>query len=378
MKNVEELVFEGFTRRFAERYINTIKQDNDNAAFNSDIREWAHTNGFFAECASVYDFANYSMNDYLNDYEYYRLFPLNAWQKIWVNDKLTLKYMLADTPYGAVMPKYYYYMSEDGLKDLLDNPYRQWNFEEEQYEMFIHLLKDVGEMACKPCNGAAGKGFFKLSYYGKDFCYNEKIISENELGCLIKENVNYLFTEYIHPVGELQSVDERIHTLRIVTANESGNKPVIIGGYLRFSNGMSEGANYLVCENKDDFNIFCDVDFDSGEWGGNCKAKKVFLNHIEDINVHPTSKVELHGEIDKIDEIKKIVFGIAERFSCLEYLGFDLGITEDGVKLMEINTHPGIKYMQIFHPLLQEGDSKEYFTSKIRELDEKLDNEKRG
>ena len=31
----------------------------------------------------------------------------------------------------------------------------------------------------------------------------------------------------------------------------------------------------------------------------------------------------------------------------LSYLGFDIGITEDGPKLMEINSHSGVHYLQM-------------------------------
>ena len=75
-----------------------------------------------AESVAAYGLRENKIADYLSDYDYYRIWPLNSWNRIWINDKLTLKYMLADTEYSDFMPKYYYYMTPKGLKKLLDAP----------------------------------------------------------------------------------------------------------------------------------------------------------------------------------------------------------------------------------------------------------------
>ena len=49
----------------------------------------------------------------------------------------------------------------------------------------------------------------------------------------------------------------------------------------------------------------------------------------------------------------------------LEFIGFDFGITDNGIKLMEVNTHPGIKYMQVFKSLYDNKIVKDYFMKKL-------------
>ena len=58
---------------------------------------------------------------------------------------------------------------------------------------------------------------------------------------------------------------------------------------------------------------------------------------------------------------------ISKRFFNVELMGFDIGITQNGIKIMEINTHPGIKYMQVYEPLLENEINKMYFETKIKE-----------
>lgn len=61
--------------------------------------------------------------------------------------------------------------------------------------------------------------------------------------------------------------------------------------------------------------------------------------------------------------------GVAKRFNTIEYMGFDIGITENGFKCMEINSHPGIGYMQLYKSLLADEFTEKYFKKKIKQID---------
>ena len=137
---IEDLLNDGFSRKFAGYYLNAVGNENNNSSFNREYAEWAHKHGFLAECAYSYGLNDNNVNDYLSDYDYYKIWPLNGWTRIWVNDKLTLKMMLAGSEYGDIMPKYYYYSTPSGLKALVDNPYQGGKVEE-----FLQLLADVKE-----------------------------------------------------------------------------------------------------------------------------------------------------------------------------------------------------------------------------------------
>lgn len=94
--------------------------------------------------ASLYDINDINYMNFLSEYDYYR---------IWINDKLTLKYMLDGTEYSGIMPKYYYYTSMDGLRTLVDNPYKNDIADTEQFikvenlhvnlVMVLHLLDSL-------------------------------------------------------------------------------------------------------------------------------------------------------------------------------------------------------------------------------------------
>lgn len=367
---LETMLQEGYTRRFAKRYLTQLGKENEMSCFDTEYRRWAHEYGFYVENASSYPLSPENIDYYLSDYDYYKVWPLNNWTRIWINDKLTIKYLLADSPYGDIMPKYYFYTTKDSLVSLIDTGSKEGSIDN-----FVNVLKEVGEFACKPCNGTTAIGFFKLSYSEGCYFFNDNIITIDEIKDIISKHPNYIFTEYLRPDPYFKKISDQIHTLRIVTLNERGNTPIIVGGYLRFPTRYNGKANYTVLDGDDvtRYNLFIDLDINNGHF---YNAKRTFINRTEPTLRHPDSNELLDGYIPNWQDVKEQILGIAQRFNTLEWLGFDIGITENGIKCMEVNSHPGIKYMQIFKPLYDNEILAEYFERKLCEIDNMTENEK--
>ena len=353
---------EGWTEKMRRWYMDTIKKESDEKCFDKEYMEWAHQRGFYAESACSYQLNTQNIGEYLSDHDYLKVWPLNGWTRIWVNDKLTLKYILANTEFDQLMPRYYYYSTPSGLKSLVDNPYS-----EATDQNFLRLLSEIGDFACKPCNGTTAIGFVRLSFKDGQYYMNSEPVQDSEVLRFVHSHPNYVFTEYLRPSKHFARYSPLIHTLRLVTLNYGG-KPKLIGGYLRLPCHYTGEANYTIPDgtNTNGFNVFVDINTMTGEYGN---AKKTFINRVEPCEVHPDSGEKISGIIDNFEELKRTVLSVADRFNTLDWLGFDIGITENGFKCMEINTHPGIKYMQIFKPLLKDETLKAFFYAKLQEID---------
>ena len=360
--NIEVMLQEGYTERFAKCYLTQVEKESTMSCYNQEYALWAHDHGFYAESACSYGLNDNNFANYLTDYDYYKVWPLNGWTRIWINDKLTLKQLWDGSEFGELMPKYYFYTAQHGLLSLMDNPNKEGSVAN-----FVQTLKKVGTFACKPCNGTTAIGFFALSYREGKFYFNEDEIEECQFEQIITDHPNYIFTEYIRPAQYLKKYSDQIHTLRIVTLNSHGDNPIIAGGYLRFPNKNNGEANYSVLGEKDidRFNLFVELNPETG-WFGN--AKKTFINKVESTSIHPDTGAIIDGYIRNFDKLKQMVLGIAQRFNTLEWMGFDIGVTENGFKCMEINSHPGIKYMQIFHPFFENPLLERYFKSRIEKM----------
>lgn len=364
INDMEQMLREGFTRKFAQFYLDALEQEKKNAQYDDAYLQWAHSRGFLAEHASAYDINEDNYQSFLSDYDFYKCWPLNSWARIWVNDKLTLKHMLSGTEFEYLLPRYYYYSMPNGLRPSLDNHLSN----PQSLDTFILLLKAEKDLACKPNNDTMSKGFCHMEYKDGSFYINGDVVTEADIRTFVAEHPNYVFQEYIRPCDELCTISPLIHTLRILVINEHGVDPRIVRSYIRFPSRWSGEANYVMLDGKipEAYALYAQVDVDSGEWGN---AQLIYANRKEQAATHPDTNAPLHGKIVDFDKLKKIVTAIAERFNTCEYLGFDFGITDKGFKMMEINTHPEIAGFQYFESMYATPYIKEYFTQKLAQLE---------
>jgi hypothetical protein len=155
----------------------------------------------------------------------------------------------------------------------------------------------------------------------------------------------------------MASISDYVPSIRLVVINENGDHPEIIGGYVRFKQPIGPVSD----------DIICNLDVQTGYYNG---GYSIFADHKEKVDYHPLSHQRLEGQLENFETLLDIVRSMGRYISCLEYLGYDFAYTDEGYKLMEINTHPSIRLLQIFHPLLFEGRTKEYFEKKIRSMND--------
>lgn len=364
--NLQDLLNDGFSKKFATYYLNIRESELKNSVFEKDFVEWSYANGFTAESASIIGITDQNKHLYLTDYDYYKSWPLNSWSRIWINDKLTLKYALSCGKFDKYMPKYYFYTTNTCIKNLMDN---------DEKNDFLSTLKQVGIFACKPCNGTQSAGFYKLSYENGNFFINNKISTEKEIEDFINSHSNYVFTEYLEPSEQFEKYGKTIHTLRVIVLNTNGNNPKIVGGYLRLPCEESICSNYILHDgtNNDKYNLWVSVNFETGEYGDGVIT---YPNKSIKVDSHPSTGENLSGKIENFQEVINASLNISKWFSNLEWIGFDFGITTNGIKIMEINSHPGINIPQIYQPFYEDKDVKMYFESKLKSIDMLSENDK--
>lgn len=360
---IDGMLRAGFSKKMADYLHGLWKQEKESGLWAEEDLEWAHARGFLAESAVAYNLKEAEhIEDYLSDYEYYRIWPLNSWERIWINDKLTLKYMLAGTKYDRYMPKYFYYKTEDRLMPLMDCPEDCRHSSADAVALLVEREKKV---ACKPCNGALSVGFFELSYENETFYINGEACGKEELKSFVEKHPNYIYTEYFVPSTQLGGVFPLIHTIRVLAIKDGEEKSKIAGGYLRFGTKDSGHANYMNSNSATVFAYDVKIDTESGRFS---EGKAVYIDRIEDMPYHPDTNVLVEGTIDLWEEARDMVIGITEYLGLCEYMGFDICFTNKGVKIMEINSHSGIKHLQMRKPLLEEEWCRTYFTKKIEAL----------
>ncbi len=158
----ELLIAEGMDRKWSKMFVRKLSDDEEFFSVDAETKKWALKRGFYPGRVQLYGLTEENYKNYLPDYSYFMIHPVNHHFRIWVNDKLTLKYILNSCGCEDAMPEYYVYVENNGnysyLMDVPTDIKRDKDF-------IRNLLKQKKILAIKPNSGTSGgRGFMKVEH----------------------------------------------------------------------------------------------------------------------------------------------------------------------------------------------------------------------
>ncbi|KKE79859.1 hypothetical protein WH51_05110 [Bacilli bacterium VT-13-104] len=339
----------GYSSYISSILIDKVLDDyKNNKGIDLRNKIWAYRKGFLSKNALIYNLNEENIDEYLQDFAYYKLHPINGKFSKLIDDKITLKYVL--NKYNNYLPEYYYKIEDKKFIPIFEGLYFN-----DSYDGFINLLKEKNILALKLINGSLGKGFYKITLLSNDLVLiNEKKCNFNELENFLRGLNGYIVTEYIrqhYMLNEINSIS--LNTLRLMVIKIDG-KSKIKRGFLRFGTEKTG-----VVDNASQGGVFAYVDTVSGEFRD---AKKKKGDLIENCSVHPDSRIEINGEIPNYKTIISKLHEISDFLSEIIYFGYDIAITEDSFKIVEINSHQDISWHQYNQPLLIDDELRSFYS----------------
>ncbi len=366
-KLTELLRAQGMDYKWTKMFVKKLRDDEIAFNMSDEEKKWAMERGFFPGRAALYGLNEDNYLDYVPDYNYFMEHPLNHHFKIWINDKLSLKYTLNSAGCQDSMPDYYLYVENDeNYTYLFDAPAHI-----KKDENFIYnLLKEKGRLAIKPNSGTSGGlGFIKLELKDNQLYENNSPISQERYKEILANLKNHIVTEYSNQHSDLSKVWSSSEcTLRVIMVKEPTDsiynkaKWSCIVSFARFGTAISGGAS-----NLSSGGVGVGFDFETGKYNDFAIRYKKFC---EDGNIiltkHPdTGYVWKDSFLPNWDYVREMILRICDHISSLSYLGFDIIITPNGMKLCEINTHPACDYAQVMcGPVLVKPNARKFFKSK--------------
>lgn len=314
---------------------------------------WAYRHGFLSYRLEQYGIDESNVNQYISDFEYKWLRHINGSYRAIFEDKITVKYIV--NKFKECFPDYYFHIksSNDGnvMIPMMDCP----DGLGEGIDAIFELVKRKGVLALKPDEGSHGDGFYKLSYIGGQYYLNFDRTDKNQVSdILLNPNNQYLVTEYIDNHPQFKEIYEgAVNTIRMIVFKKDGVNAHIGNAYMRFGSKKTGAV-----DNMGAGGMFVQVDIETGNYGN---AKIITNNAILDCPNHPDTGVLMEGTIPHWDSIKETILNIANSIPQLEYFGFDVAVTENGIKLPEINRFPDYPKIEKFSL-----DTNEYLLDKLR------------
>lgn len=373
MTNYEKLLEEvralGMDYRWSAMFVKKLRDDEAAFPVSDEQKRWALERGFYPGRVVLYGLNEENCQDYVPDYNYFMLHPMNNHFLKWL-DKTTLKYVLNSNGCESTMPEYYVYVENDQCGGrftyLMDCPQdipRDKDF-------LWNLLQQKKVLAMKPNSGTSGGlGFIKLEMKNDGLYENNKPIDMARFAEIREAMRNYIVTEYCRQHEELAKVwPDSECTLRVIMCKDPAADryaPTTWScavSYARFGTSVNGGAS-----NLSSGGVGVGFDFETGKYHDFCiRYKRYCPDGKWMLEKHPDTNVEWKtAGLPNWSYVRKQIDAICQHVSSLDYLGLDIIITEDGMKLCEINSHPAMDYEQIMcGPTLAKEKIKTFFAHK--------------
>lgn len=333
-------------------WFDTVKSDFLHTKVSLRTKIWAWRRGFVSWHTYQYGLTEENYKNYLSDYDYYWLNRINNDYQKWVNDKTTYRYIM--DPFKEYVPAYYFScFKQNGSVRLA----KMWDCPEgisNNMDGLLELLRMKEKLAFKPSAGTHGDGFYCLSYEnGAYFANGEEKSAEQLFQLLESQKSFYVVTEYLDMHSRLKEIyPKSVNTVRMMVVNKNGYDPKILQTYMRIgssSTGYTDNVGYG--------GICVMVDTETGEL---YKPQTIKDHVFYDCPNHPDTGTPISGRLPNWDLVCEKVLDISRYLCELEYLGFDVAITEEAFCVLEINIHQDLHKVNDFS-----DEVNEFFHKKI-------------
>ena len=321
-------------------------------------RIWAVLHGFNPENAWFKGINNVNKTNYLKDLTYYSHTPYNNPNYIHMVSKDRFKETLK--AYPEYLPKYYGKIKSRKI-ELLDDCKKQNALNRET--SIIKLLENKKVLALKRISGRAGAGFIVGRYHSKDqFTFNDIPYDRRAAEQYISSLDGYIVSEFIKQCSQYDNIwSKTTHTLRIQTCNVMNGKAEAVFAFLRFG---SSKALHAVSHVIDKGIYTAIIDVSSGQT--NMVLTPDELGRAKQVTVHPDTGANLLIPVPHWDTVvAKCIEMHDKNLAKLAWLGWDIVITDDGFRILEINTFSGLIGVEAVEPIYKSNRLESIFNKLI-------------
>lgn len=297
---------------------------------------WAR--GFFSRSALMFDFEKYDPDLFVSGYtRHFRTGRINKYNDI-LGNKLACHFMMKCL-FGTGVPLTMAVVIDGSLVgiDVQDNDIVSW---------LCDYLNGGRSVFAKPVVGLKGK--------------NASVISTaDELRKWVSGKDGYIITEAIRSHEySAKILPHSLNTIRFLTIVDDGG-PYIVGAVHRFGTMKSAPV-----DNWSSGGIASTIDLRTGVLGPAVLNPTFFGNGHRRSRFHPDTGAMIEGvPIPHWSQLCDSLLRLANRVSFLPYLGWDIAVSPEGIRVIEINGNTGLDMLQLERPLLIDKRLRQFYVA---------------
>lgn len=328
MNKLKKFIKKNDSLYYWSKYISsTLFRDNFNTK-SIFLKLKTFVSGFTADQYILYSLDENKKENYITEWERIKTRKLYQDINFLFDDKLIFDHFFRQY---IKIPKLHFY-SVDGV--VFDSEGKVL----EDEDLWI-LLKKETFYFLKPRFGAGGKGAAKISLKNNFVQWNNELLNKDSFLEKVKE-YDYIGQSILKQHNYSNNIfPDSTNTLRIITLynSDTGEVKVPIAMH-RF--GREETAPV---DNASSGGIFSKIDIETGIL---TEAKDYYGNTYK---YHPNTNHKIEGvEIPCWSSTLLDLKRVSQKLSYLPFLAWDIAISEDGYKVVEINASTGYTFIQMW------------------------------
>jgi hypothetical protein len=289
----------------------------------------------------IFDFKKYGMDDFVRARDYLPLNPVNRHFSQLIDNKAFLPILLQSKP--EYLPDFFLTVSQGKIIYS-----RGIEAETDIKSLLKTVLTKYKKLIVKPNSDGGGRNISWITESTLEKGLERIQKGENLVinNCL--ENISFLNSIFPHS----------LNTARVVFFRNSRGKNEIQMMAQRFGNSISNGV-----DNVSKGGLACGVDLNTGRF-----SKAYTLTGHSKMGWHD-KHFETGAQLEGIsypdwEVLFSKIKALVDHFDFIEYAGLDLGFTPNGIKLIEINSLPQARLLQVGGPAFLNEEFKKFLYSK--------------
>lgn len=280
-------------------------------------------------------------NDYISDYE--RLLSrekLNSNYKFILDNKLIFEeifrnYIKVPANYGYISNGYIYSLHNYDINN----------------NNIIKFIKN-NNIVVKVLKGCEGNGVYIIKYVNDKFEINGKIGTQKEIKKLVANCEESIICEYVaQSKFENDIYNKATNTIRIVCAKKNGETHAkILKAVQRI------GTDYCApVDNISAGGLASEIDIETGRLSYAISKYGPMERRMKKMPNHPDNNNQIEGKvIPNWNKIKEEIENVTNKFPYLNFVAWDVLLTEEGICIIEGNASSGCGLFQLEHGIKNE------------------------
>ncbi len=292
---------------------------------------YAFDGGYIPDQIALYNINRKTKKEYLSEFDWYKSRYINGNYKFILNNKivsteLLKQYVNVPEIYALKQKKVIFGFNNNGINSS---------------SKLIDLLKKQNKLFLKPIDSGKGVGVICLKYEKNKYFIDEKEVTLDEINNTFNKTDNYFVCENIVQNKYLSNLyDKTTNTLRLVVFKDPKTGKFI----LYFAVQRIGTLKTIPVDNGSQGGLVAKVDLDTGK----LSAARC-LHNLEEYEIHPDSKKPIKDVvIPDWDKIKKEIIELSNNMPYLNFIAWDVLLTEKGMCIIEANTSSGVNILQLW------------------------------